>query len=764
MKASAYSVLPRPDPPNSSVHNCLRVSCYHAPMKLLLFGFLNISLAIYLASSGPVVQNDFVMSAKKVAENLDADTRELLRAYCDGVNDYIAANPRKLHPLFDKLGVKPERWTVADCIASWWHMGQFFATDGTRDLIRYRNLAEGGPRRGAAMRGRRGGRGARGRGGAARTRPAVELKPLGPDDAAAVVARSDVSDEWVRKVNEFARKHGIGAKKPPAAEGPKFSHAWVVGGKRTSTGSAVLVSDPQTQVRNPSLFYEFHIKGKTFDARGIGVPGSPGILIGFTDKVAWGLSALGADQADLFRLKTDPAHPDQYFFDGEWRKMKVTRETIKVRGGRDVKLTVRTTHLGPVVTRFAFARKDEGEVALKRIPICETDRETIQGILGMIRASDADEFAAALPGWRFPSANIVFGDRAGKIGYWALVAVPIRSRHALQAGGAAHDGTESKYDWKGIVPYELLPHVLNPAAGLLFTANHRSIGSYYPIPLGAMTGGGGDTGRSWRLRQRLTAKKILTPRDVLDVHFDSVNPVRREMIRVGLHLRDALHRELSSDATSALEVLDGWYKSGASSDLSVEGAALAGELRTFFRFSVTDLTQVYGGGGSGLSYFLKSIAARIDKDPKADVSALEQEYIDWALSGAWGSAKSKYGRDASKWSERARGRVKRRKMGYFAGLDGFPSIDPSGDLAFPALTCVDTGTIKSQSGQSYTQFVPMHDVDEAMSILPIGQSELPGSPFRTSTMKLWEEGRLHPAPLSYAAVQKYAKSRTVLSK
>ena len=70
------------------------------------------------------------------------------------------------------------------------------------------------------MRGRRGGRGARGRGGAARTRPAVELKPLGPDDAAAVVTRSDVSDEWVRKVNEFATKHGIGAKKPSAAEGP----------------------------------------------------------------------------------------------------------------------------------------------------------------------------------------------------------------------------------------------------------------------------------------------------------------------------------------------------------------------------------------------------------------------------------------------------------------------------------------------------------------------------------------------------------------
>ncbi|MFQ5810316.1 MAG: penicillin acylase family protein [Armatimonadota bacterium] len=74
----------------------------------------------------------------------------------------------------------------------------------------------------------------------------------------------------------------------------------------------------------------------------------------------------------------------------------------------------------------------------------------------------------------------------------------------------------------------------------------------------------------------------------------------------------------------------------------------------------------------------------------------------------------------------------------------------------------DAGTIKSQAAQSYTQFVSLHDPDAAMTILPIGQSERPGSASRTSTMKLWEEGRLHPAPLSRKAIMKYAKSRTVL--
>ena len=194
-----------------------------------------------------------------------------------------------------------------------------------------------------------------------------------------------------------------------------------MGGKKTTTGSSVLVSDPQTQVRNPSLFYEFHMQGATFNARGIGVPGSPIILIGFTDRVAWGMTALGADQADLFVLETDASRPNQYRFDGQWRPMTVLQEVIKVKGRAPIEYEVRETQLGSVATAFCFARPDDGEVALKRIPMCETDRETIQGAIAMMRARDSREFDAALAGWRFPSANVVFGDRDGDIGYrrWA---------------------------------------------------------------------------------------------------------------------------------------------------------------------------------------------------------------------------------------------------------------------------------------------------------------------------------------------------------
>jgi penicillin amidase len=695
----------------------------------------------------------FYRSAQSIAANLPPEAGALLQAYCDGVNAYFADHRDNLHPLFAKFDVKPETWTPADCLASWWHLGQFFATDGTRELIARRNRGESSQAAPARQPVRPS---AAGR-GALRTVPS-DVKRMPPDDGPSVVKRADVSSEWIERVERYAREHGLEGG-GDGAEGPKFSHAWVVGGKRTTTGSSVLVSDPQTQVRNPSLFYEFHVAGKTFNARGIGVAGSPILLIGFSQQVAWGVTALGADQADLFLLETDPARADQYRFDGRWRTMTVHHEPIRVRGGAPITWDVRETHLGPVATPFCFAQPNEGEVALKRIPLCETNRETFLGALAMMRARDAREFDAALNEWRFPSANFVFGDREGNIGYRAAAAIPVRSKVHPGAGRMAMLGYAAEHDWQETLPADLLPRVLNPSAGFLYSGNHRPIESWYPIPLGAMTGAGGDTVRSWRLRERLEALPRFTPEDVRGLHFDAVNPARREIVRIGLHLRDTLKRELTQEARQALALLEPWYQAGASSSLRSKGAELAVELNTFFRFVSTDQAFIYGGGESGLAYFLKTAGARIKANPNADFSPNEEDFIEQSLATAWRSARQKYGEEPSLWNARAQEAARQRKVGYFESLDGFPSLDRTQDLSLPPLAVYDGGTIASQAAQSYTQWVPMHDPDQALSLLPIGQSERPDSVTRTSTLELWAAGKLHPAPLSRAQVERLTRTK-----
>jgi acyl-homoserine lactone acylase PvdQ len=203
------------------------------------------------------VRNDIKMrtigyyrAAQKVADNLDSETLALLQAYSDGVNDYVKNHPNNLLYLFDKLDLEPEPWTPAACIASWWRIALFFSGDGLREMPAYYGIKDGTRR--------------------VRTFAADDavgaFRGRAVRDDASVIQRDDVTDEWAEKVMDFARRHNLKRKvdvspprrRPPPP--PRFSHAWVVGKSKTTDKSAVLVSDPQTPVRNPSLFCEFQCR------------------------------------------------------------------------------------------------------------------------------------------------------------------------------------------------------------------------------------------------------------------------------------------------------------------------------------------------------------------------------------------------------------------------------------------------------------------------------------------------------------------------
>lgn len=678
----------------------------------------------------------FYRHAQKVAGKLDNGTQKLLQAYSEGVNDYVAEHKEDLHPLFAEQGWSPEKWTPADCIVSWWQLARFFAGDGLRDLF---SMHQERPR------GREG------------------MTPV-VDDEAAVVRREDVSEEWVKKLEAFAKEHGL-EPRAGGSEGPKFSHAWVIGGRKTTTGSAVLVSDPQTPVWNPSMLYEFHVSGKSFNARGVGVPGSPLILIGYSKAVAWGMTALGADQADLFLLETDASKGDQYKVDGEWLTMEKRVEKIRMKGGPEEEITVRETIFGPVVSEHALGRRPGEEVALRRVPHHEKERDTIQGAFAMMRAQNAKEFHAALADWRFPSANCVFGDRGGEIGYSTVGAIPVRGRNS-KGPDAIQNGNSKTNDWRTFVPAELLPQVMNPKGGYLVTANHRAVQSFYRIAMGDSTGSLGETDRGWRIKQRieefLDKQEKFRPEDVRGIQDDTVNAVKKEIVKIGYHLRDVQKVELQAEAALALKHLEGWYAKGAASDMSVPGTELANMMPMFFRQTVVPLASKYGGGTSGLVLAMKTLGKKLQGNGKAEFDVDEIEFIEATLAEGWSSAQRAYGNDPSKWLGRAVA-AGQQKMGYMESLAGYPSLKADWDVQRPQLKVYDGSTILAQPGQSYTQYVPMHNADLAETILPMGSSERPESPFRFSTYGDWSAGRLHPAPLSREAVEKITVQTRVLT-
>jgi acyl-homoserine lactone acylase PvdQ len=255
----------------------------------------------------------------------------------------------------------------------------------------------------------------------------------------------------------------------------------------------------------------------------------------------------------------------------------------------------------------------------------------------------------------------------------------------------------------------------------------------------------------------MLAKEKFTPKDVLNIHYDTISPIKRDLVRLGYHLRDVRKFPLEEDTLKALRYLEDWRANGCKSEMSIKGTEIVNLMPMAFRQNFVAAT-VYGGGLSGLCNMLQTINERIRKDSNAPLTEPEAEYVNLILRAAWRYGQASYGDDPAKWHERARAKLIETKLPYFSTLDGFGSLDQDSDLTLPTLSCIDGGTIFSQQAQSYTQYVILRDADESLALLPVGQSEHPDSPHRLSGYELWSRGRLRAAPLSREKVQSFATS------
>jgi acyl-homoserine lactone acylase PvdQ len=535
---------------------------------------------------------------------------------------------------------------------------------------------------------------------------------------------------------------------------PKFSHAWVVGGSALRGGSTALHTDPQTAVFAPSFGHEMHVVGETFDVRGLTFPGSPGFLVGYTPYVAWGVTAMGLDQEDTFRLDSSPAGWG-YRYDGEWKLVETRNEWIRVRtetGFDELPIQVRWTDMGPEVTELLDDVQPGEHYVLSAVPLVDTDRHTIQALLAMMSARSASEFAEATHDWRSPSVHCVYGDVDGAVGYAALAAVPIRSPDTCLGGTSSQDGSLSSLAWQGFIPADLLPALSLPDGGAISSANNIPVGPWYPIPLHLGTGGSGDSRRSWRLRERLTMApggQPFTPSQVLAVHRDDVNPVRRAIVGTALFLREQVPTIFSGGANRALDALESWFEAGAHSSLDEPNFALAWHLYTKFRMDDwPDLVPIWGS--NNLTHMLKDFERRTEAHTHepAEFSIDEVAFLNYALATAWHDVRLRYGGTPRQWQAGIQAVLGRVRVRYFSTLEGFGSIDPDQDVIVTGFTTPDGGTLSNQRGQAFSLFTHLARTDTSVGLNPIGGSEHVQSPDFEVAVDDWADGVLRGAGLT----------------
>ena len=146
---------------------------------------------------------------------------------------------------------------------------------------------------------------------------------------------------------------------------------------------------------------------------------------------------------------------------------------------------------------------------------------TADAILELNLATGWDEFRAAAADFAVPAQNMVYADREGHIGYQAPGLVPIRQ--SGNDGSVPTEGWRPENDWTGeFVPFDGLPHALDPEEGFVVAANQAVVGEDYPFYLTADW----DQGyRSERIRDRIEADRRLSVAEMAALQTDDRNPM-----------------------------------------------------------------------------------------------------------------------------------------------------------------------------------------------------------------------------------------------
>ena len=677
-------------------------------------------------------------NAQQTANNLDSQTSQLLQAYSEGVNHYLQETDNLLY-LFENYGITPEQWTVADSIACWYRLSYHFSgldKGEVSNLYKFEELTE--------------------QIGFEEATKQLFTSPI-IDETGAIVQEQDMNPDLIAEIKTYLTDYGYDTNytwpTSKMEEQPKASHAWVVGGNRTATGTAILHSDPQLLIYSPSIWYEFHISGGEFDARGIGVAGAPSMLIGWNRDIAWGATAAKGDIVDLYRLEINPQNANEYLYDGSYRTMEVFNEEIALRNGTRIPIKYRNTVLGPVVTSL-LSNSGRDDFAMQHAEVYNTSLCSLKSGIELMKANDYESFRSAIENYLSPSIHMIYGDKNGNIAYQLLSGIPLRSAEYPFFGRVAQPGNSSAYNWKEIIPKRYLPHTFNPASGAISTANNMAVGSWYPLPISFGTG---DTIRSWRLRERLSMKSVFSQEDVLAIHQDTVNPAVRELVRLAHHITDNLNQTLSSQALRALDALQSW---NGQYNTSQSVYPLISNFNLMFRSTNTPLALVYGGGEGGLCSFAKKINHDLNINPYYVPTEDEKNYVDSLLENAWTKTLTDFGSNPSEWLENYDQTV---YVKYQNNLENLGTLDANTDFTSPPLICKHTATILSQHGNSYSQNVRFDSIDLSKSVLPPGVSEDSNSPFFDNQISFWVEGELHPSPLSRGIILTEATSTTSLS-
>ena len=470
-----------------------------------------------------------VMAATNFLTMVEADPEmnKLADKYTEGINHYISTlNDRTLPIEYKLLDYRPEPWTKLKIGLLLKSMARTLNT-GDKDvemtnalkLIGLEQLNLLFPDREQV------------------TDPIVDKSGGWPKPVAADTVPLAVPDELVTMPASEKSDKDIG------------SNNWALSGSKTSTGAPLLCNDPHLTLSLPSIWYTIHLSAPGYNTMGASLPGSPGVITGFNDSIAWGVTNAQRDLVDWYRITFRDASMDEYLVDGEWRKTTKKVETFRVHGVGDYYDTIVMTHQGPIRFDRQFKGKSSRINHAYRWVSHDPSIE-MRTFYHMNKARNLKDYHHALGFFSSPAQNFVFAAVNGDIAIRIQGKFPVRRPNE---GRFVLDGSKSANEWRRYIPEEHLVRFDNPPRGFVSSANQYPADSTYPYYITATSY---EAFRNRRINQRLAGMTKATIDDMKTMLMDSYSIKGAEAIPLLVNVLNI--DSLNATEKKALEAVRNW--------------------------------------------------------------------------------------------------------------------------------------------------------------------------------------------------------------
>ena len=294
------------------------------------------------------------------------------------------------------------------------------------------------------------------------------------------------------------------------------SNNFVVDGSKTKSGHVLFANEPDLQLTHPSIWYSVHQHTNELNTMGVTVPGTPVLLIGFNDSIAWGVTNSPRDQVDWYAMKFKDSSRKEYWYNDQWFKTEKIVEKFEISKGQTFYDTIVYVHHGPVVyDRNFFAENGKSNYAMRWM--AHLPSGTFSAMYKINRAQNYEQFATALQDFTGPPQNILFGSANGNIGMILPGKFPIKPKGK---GKFLLDGSKVEHEWTQMIPDEHALKIKDPASGYLSSANQHPVDSLYPYYIYDHHY---EYYRNRRINDRLKVLNDITAKDFMALQNDNYN-------------------------------------------------------------------------------------------------------------------------------------------------------------------------------------------------------------------------------------------------